>query len=487
MSWRDRLVEASFKNIPFKVISSSYEGGRRTQLHQFANREKPYLQDLGSEADVFQIDAYIIQNIENEYDYFTERDNLIKVLKQKGAGVLIHPFLGTKKVGLEGTFQLEETFDEGGIAKFTLTFRESGERALPENLVDFFQKVDNAVNAAMDLVGDNFYKQYSIVALFQDTVNNIIGRSIGTVQSAISLTAGISTKIISEAVSNVALIRNSVNSIVNSPLDIFNALKNCCYAMANICGMGSVFLFEQTIKGYATDNGVAINNHSTDIFANKISISTNVTGGESGSYSGVVRGNVVELDPNNIDETLGKSVITNLINLIKDFDYSGLGATPPNQQKNIALILDTFKFQIISTICRIAIRINFFEQEEAIIYLENINSMIDNILIDMGDEASDGTSAIGIGNGTEQINNKDIFLSIQDIRKTFCDNMQLKIAGITKGIDYLIPINVETTLELAYEKYEDLNRADEIYKKNKLIIQHPGFMPPDDTIRILDE
>lgn len=487
MSWRDRLVDASYKNIPFKMSSHDYSSGRRTQLKQFANRETPYLQDFGKEAESFTIEAYIIQNIENEFDYFTERDNLIRVLRQGSAGTLIHPFLGIKKVGVDGQFSLKETFDEGGIAKFTITFTEKGKRALPKSLTDFFSAVDKAINEAMDMVGDAFYNAYSTVSLFQDTLSNAIGRTIGTIQSGLSFTNGIATKIINESAGNVSLIRNSISDIINTPNDVFNALKNSCYSMASVCGMSSILLAEQIEKGYASDNGLAVEDRAKDNFADKITLSTNITGGETGNYSGVVRGNVVELDPNNIDVILGKSVIRNMINIVNNYDMTQLALTPSFQEKNIILLLDTFKFQIIATICRIAIRINFFGQEDLLEYLEEINTMIDNVLDDLGAEAAYGSSAIGVGSGTEPIDNKDIFLCIQDIKKTFTDNMMLKSSSITKAINYRIPIDIETTLELAYNKYNDLERSFEIFQKNKPIIQHPGFMPNNEIIRILDE
>lgn len=486
MSWKDRLIEASFKGIKFKISSHDYTSGRRTQTHQFANRDKPYTQDLGAKEENFVMQAYIIQNIENEFDYFTDRDNLIRVLKQKNSGTLIHPFLGIKKVNAS-EFTMTETFDEGGIARFSINMVESGERALPKSLTDFFSAIDNAVNAAMDLIGDAFNKAYSTTALFQDTISNIVGRSIGTVQSAIALTNGIATKIISESIGNISLIRNSITDVINSPNDLYNALKNVSYSMAAICGMGSVLLLEKTLKGYATSNGVAINNKAEDIFANKITISTNITGGESGSYSGVIRGNVVELDPNNINEGLGKSVVTNMINLITDFDMSGLSGIPNNQQKNVCLILDTFKFQIIATICRIAIRIDFSSQDDAYDYLNQINEMIDSVLIDMGNEAAKGGYVLNIGIGQDQIDNKDIFLSIQDIKKTFNDNMIAKSSELTKTINYTINIENQTTLELAYDQYNDLDRNKEIYNKNRAKIKHPGFLPNNDLIRILNE
>jgi prophage DNA circulation protein len=486
MSWRDRLVDASFRNIQFKVANHSYGGGRRTQLHEFANREKPYLQDNGKAAETFSVEAYVIQNITNEFDYFTERDRLIKVLNQKGAGTLVHPYLGFKKVGCTG-FTFTETFDEGGIARFSISFTEAGKRALPEELTNFFNNVDNAINQAMDLVGDAFVTAYSTVSLFQDTISNAIGQIMGVVSSASALTSGIATKIISESTANLALIRNIALDSVDSPIDIFNALKNSCYSMASICGMGTVLLAEQSIKGYATANGVAINDRSADIFANKISISSEITGGETGTYSGVVRGNVTELDPNKINENLGKSVINNLTNLINDFDVSSFASTPNNQASNVCLLLDTFKFQVIATICRIAIRTDFFSQEDAFLYIDQINAMIDLVLLDMGLESADGSQALGIGSGTEQINNKDIFLSIQDIRKVFVDNMTKKALSISTTIDYNVPYEVSNTLTLAYDRYMDLDRAEEIYKRNKPLINHPGFMPNGDIIRILNE
>ena len=488
MSWKDRLMDASFKNVPFKVKSVEDEFGRRTQVHQFANREKPYVQDLGGDIDTFTVTGFVIQNIENSFDYFSERDNLIRVLKSAGAGNLVHPYLGIKRVSLIGPAKKTESFEEGGMATFTMTFKEAGERALPQALTDFVSMVDKKVNQAMDTVGDAFYVGFSTLNLFQDSISNIISRAIGSIQVGLTSMSGIATKIISESVSNVNIIRNTNEDIVNTPNSIFNAIKNCAYSMASSCGMGDVLLKEQeTTTGFADENSLATIDRSVDTYKGKISISTTTTGGQKGDYSGIIRGDVVELDSNNINRELGKSVINNIISAIENFDMSGLGACPTGQQKNIALILDIFKFCMIACVCRVAIRTDFFGQEEMIEFMNMISAMIENVLIDMGAEAADGTIVLGIGNGTDPIDNKDIFLSIENIRNIFVENMLLKSFGVTKAIDYTIPPDIETTLELAYDKYLDLNRSNEIYRTNKNIIQHPGFMPSGDVIRILDK
>ncbi|EPR0211413.1 DNA circularization N-terminal domain-containing protein, partial [Escherichia coli] len=47
MAWKDRLVEASFRGVPFKVEDEGAPVGRRVETHEYPNRDKPYTEDLG--------------------------------------------------------------------------------------------------------------------------------------------------------------------------------------------------------------------------------------------------------------------------------------------------------------------------------------------------------------------------------------------------------------------------------------------------------
>ncbi len=44
-----------------------------------------------------------------------------------------------------------------------------------------------------------------------------------------------------------------------------------------------------------------------------------------------------------------------------------------------------------------------------------------------------------------------------------------------------------SSLELAYNKYEDLGREEEIISRNIILIKHPGFLPGGETLEILNE
>ena len=97
MTWRDRLVDASFAGVPFKVSTSEYEAGRR--IHQ-ENKYKNVTttKDLGPITNIYTLNAYIIQNNNNEFDYFDERNDLINALNKyrKDGAELFHPFFRQK-------------------------------------------------------------------------------------------------------------------------------------------------------------------------------------------------------------------------------------------------------------------------------------------------------------------------------------------------------------------------------------------------------
>ena len=80
-----------------------------------------------------------------------------------------------------------------------------------------------------------------------------------------------------------------------------------------------------------------------------------------------------------------------------------------------------------------------------------------------------------------------MFSSVEDLRKVFIQAMLAKSNQISSAIDYEVESEVLSTLELAYNKYEDLGREEEIQDMNKGIITHPSFIPSGETIRILDE
>lgn len=118
MSWRDRLLPASFRGVPFHVENSDVLTGRRLARHDFPARKYPIFEDINALALEYQVLAYVVGQ-----SYMDQRDALLRAVEAPGAGLLVHPYLGSKQVVCVAA-TLRENTSEGAIARLALTFVE---------------------------------------------------------------------------------------------------------------------------------------------------------------------------------------------------------------------------------------------------------------------------------------------------------------------------------------------------------------------------
>lgn len=155
--WRKQLLPGSFRNVPFFVKSAQTQVGRRVVIHEYAQRDEAYPEDMGRKADAFTVEAIVIGP-----DYIRTRDALIAALKQRGPGVLVHPYYGQRTVALSGTARISETPEEGGVARFTLEFVEAGENAEPSAHPDTQEAVEVAADEAQEVIAEDFTDSFSV-------------------------------------------------------------------------------------------------------------------------------------------------------------------------------------------------------------------------------------------------------------------------------------------------------------------------------------
>ena len=139
MAWRDELRSASFRGVPFQVEGGTLTFGRRLAVHEYPQREKPYVEDLGKKAREYRLDAFVIGP-----DYMDKRDALIAALETPGAGQLVHPYFGSVVVTVTGDITVTEMTDRGGMAQISTTFIEAGELNAPDVLTDTVAAVGEA-------------------------------------------------------------------------------------------------------------------------------------------------------------------------------------------------------------------------------------------------------------------------------------------------------------------------------------------------------
>lgn len=166
MAWRDDLLDAELDGIKFYYEEVSEEGGRRTELFQYPGGTESYLEDLGPEAKIFQVRAFVIGD-----NYHVERDDLIDVLDRGGILPFTHPYRGPLSVKLHGKYKVTESDKEGGMAVFEFTLVEAGLSFPAVFIATPTKVVTQAANVAAVVEAKT---RFSLVGAIQDVVGSVL-------------------------------------------------------------------------------------------------------------------------------------------------------------------------------------------------------------------------------------------------------------------------------------------------------------------------
>ncbi|WP_410498147.1 DNA circularization protein [Chitinibacter sp. S2-10] len=124
-SWCDNLRPASFRGVGFLFEDGDMAGGRRLQVNEYPQSDKPFVEDMGRKARSISLTVFLIGD-----DYAQQRDQLLAALEKPGDGELVHPRLGSLKV-FAGDYRYSESSSEGRMCRFSLSFTEAGELTFP--------------------------------------------------------------------------------------------------------------------------------------------------------------------------------------------------------------------------------------------------------------------------------------------------------------------------------------------------------------------
>lgn len=240
MAWRDKLKQASFRNVKFETEHHSIGGGRRVASHEYPNRDVPYVEDMGAKQRTFSLNAFVIGS-----DYMDRRDALIRVLEMKGPGLLVHPYLGSITVMVD-TYSMEETSSEGGMARFSIDFIQSEAIRYPEqvsNPATEISKNGQTVIAKNAVIADKNISTAGPSVVLENAVSDINaiasklkdeGKNISRTKS--TLIVGISGKIndIDEYLKEANRLANNAYAYANQPATLVYQISNVVSRIPNI-------------------------------------------------------------------------------------------------------------------------------------------------------------------------------------------------------------------------------------------------------------
>lgn len=209
MSWFDQLQQASFRGVPFGVLAADGKFGRRVAVHQYPNRDKPYVEDLGRSTRRITLAGFLVENslVYGGGGVLAQRDAMVAAAETAGQGTLVHPTLGELQVSVpDGGLTVSEKWDQGRYFEIGFTFIESGERLFPTASqvtpnalgslansldlsagLDFISHMLNAVNLGQGVVRGVLSLGSSVVGTVYSTVGGFIRSVAAVAQDATGL------------------------------------------------------------------------------------------------------------------------------------------------------------------------------------------------------------------------------------------------------------------------------------------------------------
>lgn len=151
MSWKDNLQDASLRGVPFKVEEDEATFGRRVQVHEYPNRDKPWAEDLGRATRRFSVQAYLIGD-----DFFEQRNRLIEAIEKPGSCTLVHPYYGEMTVTVDDSVRVSHSVSEGRMCRVSFSFIEAGELSFPTAGLATGQKLTSSVSFLDDAISSAF-------------------------------------------------------------------------------------------------------------------------------------------------------------------------------------------------------------------------------------------------------------------------------------------------------------------------------------------
>lgn len=450
MSWRANLLDAKFRDVPFKVSDTFTEVGRRNVLHQYPFSDIPYVEDLGKDADQFTINGYVVQNIGNNLDYFAERNALMAALREEGSGKLIHPFLGEQQVALVGKARLTESFGEGGVARFTMTFVQAEKiEKLIVTTADWEDFIDFEGDGTKASWLDTFTGIYTTVG----AAGHVVADATTTMNSYLSMTRSVISSIrnapasaISIALGFVASVESTLSAVINLPCDLANSIVSGLDSLNNLVG-----IVGETASGDAFGECSGYLKSRSEV--DKSSVATAALamtdfGKDSGDTDRSAYGGT--LAPMDTTDTTSANI----------------------QSDNREAIINMVKAVAITNAAQIAVRVEYESYEDAIATLNDITGKIEDFLTTLG------ASTLNFDEG---------YKAMDGLRAAITEAMIDLGATLARIVYYEVPPAVMPSLVLAYDRYGDLDRESQIMDRNRPLITHPGFLPQSETIELLSE
>lgn len=236
----DDLRPASFRGAAFFVATDKGEYGRRDVVHEYPNRDDPYVEDLGQKATRFSVSGYLAGD-----DWKAQKDALVAACTARGPAILQLPTESATMVACL-TLAVSRSKDECGYYGVQMEFVKSKNFSAPI-----------AVGVLESLIGGVFNAAIPALTSFFDAnavTSNVLSYVTGNQLNRIATFA---SDIIAAAESAPSIDADLSTDAVQAGISIFqNAPAYAQPGTANSVYLAQQPLASAVIGKVATDTGV---------------------------------------------------------------------------------------------------------------------------------------------------------------------------------------------------------------------------------------
>lgn len=231
-SWITELQPASWRGVPFGVISSQYTAGRRVSVHEYPGRNVPWVEDMGRATRVISFSGFVVGD-----DVYAQARHLLGACEQKGYGTLIHPTLGRRTVALVSPVTAVESAEDGRAVRLSFQFVETLGPTSPTIATDSSSGISLASATAF----------LGIPTSFASGVVGVVSQGAAAVQGAVRTVSGfVSTA--SRLVGDARLVVHAVSGLVAPTGSTFGR-----YALGGRSGpLSALSTVQSTLAGVVT-------------------------------------------------------------------------------------------------------------------------------------------------------------------------------------------------------------------------------------------
>ena len=429
-------IRDSYKGVPFQAAAVTKTIQRRQVLHEYPQRDIPYLEDLGKGATLYKVTAFLVGD-----NCVAQAKRLEKALLTVGAGTFVHPWDGALTVSVYQASNISYSNSELRYCSLDITFVEAGELGYPNKLADgptlARQLADKlGLSAVSDFVES--FKQTAAYKLVQAAINGTLLETLGIISDAeIAQILGFVDEVTTFAEQAIGLLTDEPRGFAEK--------------LSSVLGLARFDSVETRWSGIVNQISQLTTseelNRRTNQFAQIPAVVSNLEA-ESLQDSAAVETLTRKLL---LENAIGASTLigTSLDTAdTVDIDQSGSGDTSEDSGEDSERSdPDTVTTSV----------------DELLEVRDHLIASIDNEL--QNPLISDG-----------------LFINLLQARSVVFSILTSKAEGLSRLLSIETP-QIEPSLVLAYDYYDDASRSDEIETRNRVI--HGAFCPRE--LRILSK